>query len=321
MTKIVIVEAMGETGLELLQKSEYSVKYDPTLWSDHRRLIEASEHAEVLIVRNQTQLTRELLDELPRVKVIGRLGVGLDNIDVEAASSKGIPIVSAKNANAASVAEYVMASILTVNRPLIAATRDVISGGWDRKKFGGREIQGTTLGLIGVGQVGRLTGSKAQALGLHVIGYDPMYEPGTTTENAIALKTLEEVLAESDYVSLHVPLLPETRHLIDRTALQRMKSTAYVINTARGGVVHELDLVEALEAGEIAGAVLDVLEQEPPPSDHPLFSVSNCILTPHVAGATEEALNRTSLMVAAEVIKELEGEASEFRVAEVARSK
>lgn len=313
---IVIAEAMGPAGLDLLNQSGYSVHYDPALWSDTRQLKEAAAEARALIVRNQTQVNGALLEELREIRIIGRLGVGLDNIDLTAAASRGIPVVSAKNANAISVAEYVLAAILTLSRPLLAASSDVKKGSWDRKRFGGTEIQGKTLGLIGIGEIGHRTGIKAKALGLNVIGSDPRLTPNDIAPDVTGITLLpqEEVLRQADFVSLHVPLLPSTRNLIDEAALATMKGTAYLINTSRGGVVNEAALAEALAQHTIAGAVLDVLETEPPKAGNPLFLLPNCILTPHVAGAAEEALNRTALLIAAEVLREIQGEPSKYRV-------
>lgn len=313
---IVITEAMGTPGLEVLRKSGYSVQYDPSLWSDVERLIAAGTKAGALIVRNQTKVNRDLLGGLKNIKIIGRLGVGLDNIDLKTTALREIPVVTAKNANAVSVAEYVLAAILTISRPLLAASSDVKAGGWDRKRFGGTEIQGKTLGLIGLGEIGHRTGIKAKALGMNVIGCDPRltaYDIATDL-TGITLVSEEEVLQQADFVSLHVPLLPSTSNLIDRVALARMKSSAYVINTSRGGVVNEEDLYDALVHNRIAGAVLDVLHTEPPSAEHPLFSLPNCLVTPHVAGAAQEALNRTSLLIADEVLLELGGSISKYRV-------
>ncbi|QDR81866.1 hydroxyacid dehydrogenase [Sporomusa termitida] len=313
---IIITEAMGAPGLEVLRKSGYSVQYDPSLWSDVERLKAAVAKAKALIVRNQTKVNKELLYDLKNIKIIGRLGVGLDNIDLGTTAAHGIPVVTAKNANAVSVAEYVLAAILTISRPLLAASADVKAGGWNRKCFGGTEIQGKTLGLIGIGEIGHRTGIKAKALGLNVIGCDPRLTSYDIAPDltGITLVSEEEVLRQSDFVSLHVPLLPSTSNLIDRAALARMKSTAYVINTSRGGVVNEEELYEALTHNQIAGAVLDVLHTEPPGAEHPLFSLPNCLMTPHVAGAAQEALNRTSLLIAAAVLLELGGDVSKYRV-------
>ncbi|MBW4082752.1 hydroxyacid dehydrogenase [Paenibacillus sp. S150] len=313
---IVIAEAMGPAGLDLLNQSGYSVHYDPSLWSDAQQLKEAAAEAKALIVRNQTKVNGALLDELRDIRIIGRLGVGLDNIDLTATASRGTPVVSAKNANAVSVAEYVLAAVLTLSRPILAASSDVKLGGWDRKRFGGTEIQGKTLGLIGIGEIGHRTGIKAKALGLNVIGSDPRLTPNDIAPGVTGITLLpqEEVLRQADFVSLHVPLLPSTRNLIDQAALARMKDTAYLINTSRGGVVNEGDLADALAHHKIAGAVLDVLDAEPPGAEHPLLHLPNCILTPHVAGAAEEALNRTALLIAAEVLREIQGGTSKYRV-------
>jgi D-3-phosphoglycerate dehydrogenase len=314
--KIVITELIWPIGIELLEQKKWTVIYHPELWKDQDKLSLELKDADALIVRNQTQVNAELLASANQIKVIGRLGVGLDNIDLKAASQKNVTVVFGKNANATSVAEYVISAMFSFNRLLDEGSRDVKSGNWNRKKFTGSEIYGKTLGLIGIGEIGHRVAKRAKALGLHVLGYDPYVTPFDfpVMESGIHLVRLEEILEQSDFISLHVPLTPATRNLINQELLSKMKSTACVINTSRGGIVNEDDLYIALQNNTISGAVLDVLEQEPPNKDHPLLHLDNCIITPHIAGLTEESQIRTSKMVAEEVIGELEGKVSLCRV-------
>jgi D-3-phosphoglycerate dehydrogenase len=314
--KIVITELIWPIGIERFEKLGWTVVYDPGLWKDSQGLAEQIQDADALIVRNQTQVTEELLEQGKGIKVVGRLGVGLDNIDLSAASVRNVVVVFGKNANATSVAEYVIGAIFTSIRSLTEASVDVKQGNWNRKRFTGGEISSKVLGLIGVGEISHRVAVRARALGMRVIGYDPFVSPFDfpVAESGVELVKLEKLYSKSDFISLHVPLTAQTRNMIDQDAMKRMKSSAYIINSSRGGIINEDELVYALENKVIAGAVLDVLEQEPPAADHPLMGLDNCIITPHIAGLTEESQVRTSELVANEVIHELEGRKSLCRV-------
>ncbi len=307
---IVVSEMLAPPGPELLEASGRTVKLEPTLWSDPARLSALVGEAEALIVRNQTRVSVELLDAAPRLRVIGRLGVGLDNIDLAAARLRGIIVTAARNANAIAVAEYVMAAMLHIARNLAAADASVRAGKWDRVQFGGNELWGRTLGLVGVGEIGRRVARRAQAFGMAVIGYDPLVGPYdfAPAEQEITLLPLDEVLARADVVSLHVPLLPTTRHLIDAERLSQMRPSAVLINTSRGGIVDEVALLDALTTGHLYRAVLDVSEVEPLPAESPLCSCEAVILTPHIAGLTAEAQERTSRLVVSDVLRVLSSE-------------
>ncbi|CAG7616093.1 hydroxyacid dehydrogenase [Paenibacillus allorhizosphaerae] len=315
--KIVISELDWPDGAELLRRKGWEVRYDPEVWRDRTRLLAEVEDAAALIVRNQTSVDEELLERGHGLKVVGRLGVGLDNIDLKAASSRQIPVVYGKYANANSVAEYVVTAILSYCRPLFRASAEVREGRWDRKRNTGTELYGSSLGLIGLGDIGHRVAVRAKALGMKAIGYDPYVGAYdfAVTESGIRLAGLEQVLEEADFISLHIPLTKQTADLINEAALERMKPGAILINSSRGGIVNEHDLYRALKRSRIAGAFLDVLAQEPPDKEHPLLTLDNCWITPHIAGLTEQSQVRTSEMVASEVIRELEGTASLCRVA------
>jgi len=314
--KIVISELNWPVGIELLLQKGWKVIYDPNLWSDNVRLSRELSDADALIVRNQTKVDKELLAHGGRLKVIGRLGVGLDNIDLQFASAHDIPIVFAKNANANSVAEYVVSAMLSYCRPLMEAATDVKEGKWNRKRFTRVEIYGKTLGLIGYGDVGHRVAIRAKALGMTVLGYDPFVGAYdfAVTESGIRPAPLEQLYRSADFISLHVPLTKQTVNLIHEGALQQMRPNVVLINSSRGGIINEHDLHKALQQNTISGAFLDVLGQEPPEPDHPLLALDNCWITPHIAGLTEESQVRTSEMVATEVIRELEGTPSLCRV-------
>lgn len=307
--QVVVTELIWPQGLDVLSQLG-EVVYDPALWKDPE-LVNKISGAAALIVRNQTRVTRELMQACPNLKVIGRLGVGLDNIDVAAARELNIPVVFAKNANAISVAEYVLAAIFTFARKLHLATLDVKQGNWNRKLFTGDEIYGKTLGLLGIGEIGTRLAFRARALGMKVIGYDPFLAPYelAISDAGVQMAALEEVLQQADFLSLHVPLTPATRNLLSKERLQLMKPGAYIINSARGGIIDEVALYDALKNKRLAGAALDVFALEPPVGS-PLLELENVLFSPHIAGLTEEAQVKTSVLVAEEVVKVLQGRPS-----------
>lgn len=309
--KFLVSETIRPEGLEVLG-SAGEVDYDPHLWQRRVELARKAASADALIVRNQTRVDAELLGDGGSLEAIGRLGVGLDNIDLEAAKAKGIPVVYARNANATSVAEYVMAAILLRSRDLFAAAEDVGAGGWDRLRFTGSEVFGKTLGLVGVGEISTRVARRAAAFGMRMVGYDPYVAPYDypPSELGVEMVGMEALLTASDFISIHVPLTPDTRSLFSREIFRKMKPEAILINTSRGGVVDEADLARSLDEGLIGGAVLDVLVEEPPRGVHPLSTNDRAVVTPHIAGLTEESQVNTSVLVAREVIKALRGERS-----------
>jgi len=309
--KVLITELIWPEGLEELEAFG-SVEYDPQLWRDSEALREKIRSADAVIVRNQTRVDATLLEHGASLKAIGRLGVGLDNIDLEAARDRAIPVVLARNANAVSVAEYVMAAVLQCSRNLFAADADVRAGNWDRRRFTGSEVYGKTLGLVGMGEIGQRVARRATAFSMQVLGYDPYVAPYDypIVETGVELVDLDTLLGSSDFVSLHVPLNPSTWHLFSWATFEKMKPGAWLINAARGGVVDEADLARALEGGLLGGAVLDVLEEEPISKTSPLLRQDRVVFTPHVAGLTEEAQVNTSVLVVKEVIKVLQGQPS-----------
>lgn len=307
MPDIVISEFMGEAAVAELAAG-YDVLYDPDLVEHRDQLLAAVASASALIVRNRTQVRSALLDAAVRLRVIGRLGVGLDNIDMETCDARGIKVVCATDANTASVSEYVIAGIFLLLRGVYLATDEVLAGNWPRTKLIGHEASGKTLGLIGFGAIARAVATRAASLGMRVIAHDPFIQENDPIwcKLSVSPRSLHDVLAESDAISLHVPLNANTRNLIDREGLRAMKPGAMLINAARGGVIDERALIEALRSGRLKGAMLDVFESEPLPADSHLIGVPNLILTPHIAGITEESNERVSGMVAASVRRVLE---------------
>jgi len=306
MPDIVITEFMDEAAVADLA-ADFNLLYDPDLVDRPDALVAVAKTCRGLIVRNRTQVRGALLAACKNLAVVGRLGVGLDNIDVEACKARGIAVLPATGANDLAVAEYVIAGMLMLLRGAYQASAAVAAGEWPRGRLIGREIAGARLGLVGFGSIARETAKRATALGMRVVAYDP-YLAGdhpAWRELGVDKTDLERLLAESDAVSLHVPLDAGTRHLIDAAALSRMRADAVLINAARGGVVDEAALADALRAGRRGGAMLDVFETEPLPAGSVLADVPNLILTPHIAGVSVESNVRVSALIAANVRKAL----------------
>lgn len=295
MADIVVSEFMDEAALEAA-RLKFDVLYAPHLVDEHEHLLAAVQDAKALIVRNRTQVRGALLEAGQNLKVVGRLGVGLDNINMEACKERGIKVCPATGANDISVAEYVITSAMALLRGAYHSTDEVVAGSWPRGKLMGREISGKVLGLVGFGAIARETATRAKALGMTVLGYDPFLDASDTRWQGAHKVDIDQLLISSDVVSLHVPLTEETTNLIDATALRKMKSDAILINAARGGVVEEEALAAAMKAGHIGGAALDVFEAEPVTAEYgSLFAgVQNIILTPHIAGVTQESNVRVS---------------------------
>ena len=311
MTEVVITEFMDPDGVARLSR-HFRVHYDPTLVDQPDALAGLLADARALVVRNRTRVTGELLDTGPNLVCVGRLGVGLDNIDLGACEARGLPVYPATGANVVSVAEYAVTMAMVLLREgAYGAGTAVMAGEWPRERLVGREALGKVLGLVGFGAIGQATAHRAAALGLRVIAHDP-HIPASDPAWALAeRRELAALLAEADAVSLHVPLTPATRHLIRRERIAAMKPGAVLINTARGGVVDEAALVEALSAGHLAGAALDVFETEPltAAAAAKFEGLGNVILTPHIAGITRECNARIGEIVADKVIAHLESAA------------
>lgn len=305
---IVIAEMMDPSGIERLSGYE-EVHYDPDLFRKPDALSQWLARAQALIVRNQTPVTAELLAAAPVLQVVGRLGVGLDNLDCLAAKRQGVRIVTAQGANAVAVAEYVFACLLNAIRPLEAVGARVKAGEWDRTRGGG-ELFGKTLGLVGLGDIATRVAFRARSFGMNVVAYDPWQVSAHLAAMELGVRLLEfpEVLRMADFLSVHVPLTEETHHLLDADALTHVKPGGYLINTSRGGVIDERALATAVTQGRLRGAALDVRAHEPPPADDPLRDLETVRTTPHIAGLTTEAGHRTALMVADDVLRVLAGQ-------------
>ncbi len=290
--------------------SAAEVRYLPHLGEDRAGLLDAVAGAQAIIVRNRCQVDAALLAAAgPDLRVVGRLGVGLDNIDLAACHVAGVRVVFARGANSAAVCEFVFAGLLHLLRRLGEADTAVRGGAWPREAYAGEELGGRTLGILGLGEVGRRLVAPAVAFGMSVLGYDPLLPPDAPSLRDLPLTRvgLERALEDSDVLTLHLPLTPETTGMIGEHALRRMRPGAILVHTARGGVVDEAALAAALAAGRLRGAILDVRVEEPPRQPDPLAAFSGVLLTPHVAGLTAEAQARVGQVVAKDVLTVLSG--------------
>lgn len=289
MTFVVIAtDRISQEGLEPLSKDDrFDVKHIDD--SSTEEFARALPEAHGLIVRSVTKVDAGMIEHAPLLRVIGRAGVGVDNIDIAAASRRGIAVFNAPGGNTIAAAELTMALMLSVARGLTAADRSVRAGEWDRSRFRGVELHGRTLGIVGAGRIGSEVTLRCEAFGMRAILYDPYVPKERARELGATLVGFDELLETSDVISLHVPLTEETRDLIDASVLERMKRTAFLVNTSRGGVIVEDDLAKALDNDVIAGAALDVYETEPLSIDSPLRQAKNLVLTPHLGASTEEA--------------------------------
>ncbi|MBP0623366.1 hydroxyacid dehydrogenase [Cupriavidus consociatus] len=305
--KILVTEFMDAPAVQGLRDS-HEVTYDPQLVDDLPRLLQEAPKCDAIIVRNRTQVRGELLAALTRCKVVGRLGVGLDNIDVDACQTREIRVIPATGANAHSVAEYVIATAMLLLRGAYASSGEVAAGRWPRSALSqGRELAGKTLGLVGYGSIGQLSAKLAKALGMQVIAFDPALTDSDAafSELGVTPSTLDGLLAQADVVSLHIPLVESTRNFIDERRIATMKKGAVLVNTARGGIVDEHAVSVALRNGQLGGAALDVFAEEPLQAAPHFDGCPNLILTPHIAGLTTESNERVSSMVAAKVLEVL----------------
>ena len=301
--KIVITEFMDEAAVASLKK-KFDVTYEPTLVDRGEEMHAKLADCDALIVRNRTQVTAALLHRASALKVVGRLGVGLDNIDLPACKARHVEVIPAAGANALAVAEYVIGTAMMLLRGTYFSSAAVAAGDWPRGPLSnGREIGSKVLGVVGFGGIGQLTAKLARGLGMKVIASDPMIAADSPIwqQQGVGWRSLDALLAESDVVSLHIPLTPETKNLLGPARLAMMKADAILINSARGGVVDEAALVAALKAQRLGGAALDVFVDEPLKAGSVLMDCPNLILTPHIAGVTNESNVRVSSMIAERV--------------------
>lgn len=293
MPDVLITENITGAPMDALCKS-FNVRFEPDLWKDQAKLLESVNGCKAIIVRNQTKVTADVIKAGKSLKVIGRAGAGLDNIDVSAAKAAGVPVVSTPDQNSVSVAELTLGMMLGLCRMIPEADRDTKAGNWSRQKFVGTELLGKTLGVAGFGRIGFLVAMRAKAFGMRIIAHDTFISPDAPTviESGAKLVPIDTLLKESDFISCHLPSTPQTRNFFNADRFGKMKQGAVLLNLARGDSVDETALIDALKSGQLAGAGLDVRAVEPPAGDSPLNQMNNVILTPHVAAFTREAQDR-----------------------------
>ena len=305
MKKLLITEIMDEQEVQKLQ-SMFTTIYDPNLFNNEKKIIELIPDMDALIVRNNTLVNETILAASKQLKVIGRLGVGLNNINVELCKKKNITIIPATGANTVSVAEYVISCMLLLSRKVFNATKSVVAGDWPRTKFmHGLELYNQTLGIIGLGSIGKAVATRAKSFDMNIISYDPLIKETNSEFSYIQMKSLEEIFTQSDIITLHIPLNADTKNLINKDKIQLMKKGSILINTSRGEVVDENALIASLKSHHLGGAALDVFNQEPLTKENAnkFKDISNLICTPHISGLSEQANKRVSSMIANSVIK------------------
>jgi D-3-phosphoglycerate dehydrogenase len=289
MFKILVADPISDSGIQVFKDLQDKFQVEISTKLPPEELKKAVVDVDAIIVRSETQITADVLAAAKKVKIVGRAGVGVDNIDVAAASRQGVIVVNVPGGNTISAAEHTVAMLLSMSRNIPQANVSVKAGEWKRAQFVGTEVQGKVLGLIGLGRIGREVSKRCQSFGMSIIGYDPFASEEYAKTFNIKLATLEEIYAQSDYISVHVPLNDGTRNLFNVKTFAKLKPGVRLINCARGGIINEKDLAEAIQKGQVKGAALDVYETEPPAKDNPLFGIPSVILTPHLGASTEEA--------------------------------
>jgi D-3-phosphoglycerate dehydrogenase len=295
-TRIFVADDVSDSGLQPLREAGFVVEKKTGLAPEALRLALAD--SEGLVVRSETKVTPDLMDAARKLRVIGRAGVGVDNIDVPAATARGIVVMNAPDGNTITTAEHTLALLVALARNIPQANASVKAAKWERKRFIGAELQGKTLGIIGLGRIGRAVAARARAFGMKIVGHDPFIAPDQARDLEIESASMDEVFSRADFLTVHTPLTSETRGLISAPAFAKMKKGARIINCARGGLVDESALYDAIKSGVVAGAALDVFEQEPPPPDHPLLGLDEVIVTPHLGASTTEAQEGVAVTVA-----------------------
>lgn len=306
MYRILIADKLGQAGIDRLNEAE-DVSYDLRAGVSKEDLLAIMPAYDALIVRSGTKVDADLLNAGINLKVVGRAGIGVDNIDVKTATARGIIVMNTPRANAIATAEHAMTLMLAVSRHIAPAHASLLAGQWERSHFTGTELHGKTLGIIGFGNIGRLVARRAQAFGMDVIAYDPYVSEAVAHEMDVTLLDLEDLLPQADYITLHASSTAETQQIISATAIDQMKEGAVLINGARGKLVDEAALAAALRDGRLKAAAIDVYSSEPPPPDHPLIGLPNVLHTPHLGASTQEAQKAVAVEMVDQVLDALRG--------------
>jgi D-3-phosphoglycerate dehydrogenase len=307
MFKVLVSDPISDLGISLLTEApDVSIDKKPGLSEDE--LVAIIGEYDALLVRSQTRVTERIMSAGKRLKVIGRAGVGVDNIDLEAATRSGIIVINAPDGNTITTCEHTFAMMMALARHIPQAYQKTVSGVWDRKSFVGVELRNKVLGVLGMGRIGSEVAARAKAFGMTVYGYDPFLTEERAEKLGVRLATVDEILKDADFITVHTPLTPETRHMIGKEQFAKIKPGVRIINCARGGIIDEKALVEAIDAGIVAGAAFDVFEEEPPAPDHPFLNHPKIIVTPHLGASTVEAQENVAVDVSEQLLHILRGE-------------
>jgi D-3-phosphoglycerate dehydrogenase len=296
---VLICDPISPKGIALFQqRPEFkTVVLDKRL--PEAELLPVVKEADAIVVRSETKITARVIEAAPRLKVVGRAGVGVDNVDVDAATARGIVVMNTPSGNTISTAELTFSMLMALARKIPQAHASMKAGAWDRKSFQGSELNGKTLGILGMGRIGGEVAKRAQVFGMHVLAYDPYLSHGRAQALQVELiENLEDIYPRADFITVHMPLSDETRGMLNKAAFAKMKKGVRILNCARGGIVHEADLLEVIRSGQVGGAALDVYEVEPLPKDSPLRQEPSVIMTPHLGASTEEAQENVGIEVA-----------------------
>ena len=303
--KILAADGISQQGIEILQ-SEFEVDVRDKI--SHEELLEIIPNYDALMVRSASKVSADVINRADKLKIIGRAGVGVDNIDINAATSKGILVINSPGGNTIAATEHTFAMMLACSRNIPIANETLHRGEWNRKKYVGVELNGKTLGVIGMGRIGAGVAKRAITFGMNVLAYDPYINEERANSLGVKIASFDELITSSDFITVHMPLTDETRNMISLKQMQQMKNSVRLINCARGGIINEADLAAALKDHIIAGAAIDVFTSEPIPADHPVLGVENIVLTPHLGASTVEAQIGVSVDVAEGIRAALKGE-------------
>lgn len=302
--KVLVSDKLGEIGIQMFEAEE-GITVDVKTGLSPEELKQIIGDYDALVIRSATKVTADLLEAAAKLKVVGRAGIGLDNVDIPAATKKGIVVMNTPGGNVVTTAEHAISMMLSLTRNIPQGTATLKAGQWAKKKLQGREIMGKTLGVVGFGKIGSVVADRARGLKMRVVIYDPIVQAKVIEKQGFESVSLDTLYAESDYITIHVPKNPNTIGMIDKDAFDKMKNGVMVINCARGGIVDESALYDAMISGKVAGAALDVFSTEPPPADHPLLSLDRLIATPHLGASTLEAQTNVAEDVAGQIIEYL----------------
>jgi D-3-phosphoglycerate dehydrogenase len=302
--KVLVSDKLSDSGLEVLRSAaDIEVDYRPGLSPDE--LASSIGAYDALIIRSGSKVTAKVLEQAGRLRVIGRAGIGVDNVDVPVASRKGVVVMNTPTGNAVTTAEHALSLLLSLARKIPAATASIRAGKWEKNRFEGTEIAGKNLGVVGMGNIGRIVADRAQGLKLHVLAYDPLLSSERAESIGVELVSLDQLFARADFITIHAPLTPETKHLIGEATIPKLKKGVMIVNAARGGIVDERALAKAIVDGHVAGAALDVFAKEPIEADNPLLALEQVVLTPHLGASTAEAQDRVAKEIAEQVVEYL----------------